>query len=161
MGTALDGNMETVFQKYYGDPQHFFKLLPASWTEGLLEVWDDYALKSELFVLLMDGQIIAGGLVVKGIPEDMQHFLKEAMFWASKGYYYIGYLWVVEEYRNQDLGSKWLRQLKRHYPQKKFWLSIEEEKLADFYLRNDFRLVKELHSAEGHEWILVFEGTDK
>ncbi len=152
--------METVFQKYAGDPNHFFKLLPASWTGQLLEVWEYYTLKSELFVLVSEGKIVAGGLVVKGLPEDMQHFLQEAMFWSSQGYLYIGYLWVVEEYRNHGLGSKWLQALLAYYPKKRFWLAVEEEGLQKFYLANGFRLVKELANGNDVEWILVHDGRE-
>ncbi len=158
MGTSLDTTMSLEFKKHTGKPSDFFSLLPSSWLEGLLEVWKDYRLKSEIFVLVKDSEIVTGGLVVKGIPEDMQHFLQEALFWAGKGYLYIGYLWVVEDHRNKDLGSKWLQELKKWYPEKKFWLSIEEEGLKNFYIKNGFRLVKELQNGDDHEWILVYDG---
>ena len=157
MGTSVAGDMDVEFRKHSGKPSEFFKLLPLSWSKGLLEVWQDYRVKSEIFVLVNDGKIVAGGIVVKGVPEDMQHFLKEAMFYASQGYLYIGYLWVVESHRNQNLGSRWLWELKKLYPQKTFWLSIEEEKLKDFYLRNDFTLEQELKKDGNREWIMVFD----
>tara|TARA_R110002167_G_scaffold232047_1_gene437305 strand:- start:111 stop:572 length:462 start_codon:yes stop_codon:yes gene_type:complete len=153
--------MRLKFTKHQGDPNDFFKLLPSSWSEGLLPLWQDYALKSEIFTLVDHGEIVAGGILVKGIPEDMHLFLQESMQWASKGYRYIGYLWVVETRRNQHLGSKWLQELARYYPKMHFWLTIEEEPLKDFYLRNGFRMVRELQNGEAHEWLLVWDEPNK
>lgn len=152
--------MNLQFQHHTGDPNAFFKLLPLDWQDSLPDLGHKND-QAKIYVLHDQGEIIAGGIVSKGIPPDMRHFEKEAGSWANKGYLYIGHLWVVEHRRNEKLGSLWLNELKKYHPKQHFWLTIEEEPLKDFYLRNHFRLVKELKKGDAHEWLLVWDGHKK
>lgn len=150
--------MKVAFREHLGDALAFISILPNDWAAGLLEIWEEYAPKSTIYVLVQGERIVAGGIVVNGVPDDMYHFLEEARFWADKGYSYIGYLWVVEDQRNKNLGSRWLDELKNRHPKAKFWLSIEDESLKAFYSKNHFRLANTLNNGTELEWVLCYDG---
>ena len=61
---------------------------------------------------------------------------------SNKGYLYVGFIFVIEERRQQNLGSIWLDNLKKMYPNQKFWLTIEDLKLDTFYVKNGFKRIK-------------------
>jgi len=149
--------MELIFKQHIKDPQLFFKLLPKSWQNGIVPYWQSYAEKAEIYTLEENGSIVAGGVIFKGLSEDVKDFKDEAKHWLNLGYFYIGYVWVVKSKRGQNLGSQWIKELINYHPQTNFWLTIEEEKLKNFYLKNGFRLIKKLQKANTTEWVLVYE----
>ncbi len=149
--------MELVFKQLQENPQLFFQLLPKVWQKGIVPYWDTYSGKAEIYTLEEDGTIVAGGVVFKDFSEDLKYFKEEAKYWLGLGYFYLGYIWVVKSKRGQNLGSKWLIELLKHHPNTNFWLTIEEEKLKNFYLKNGFRLIKKLQKGKTTEWLLVYE----
>lgn len=149
--------MELHFQQHKKEAQLFFKLLPKSWQKGIVPYWSSYKEQAEIYTFIEKENIVAGGVIFKDFSEDMKCFEEEARHWLSLGYFYIGYVWVIKSKRGQNLGSKWLKELLNHYPNTNFWLTIEEEKLKNFYLKNGFRLIKKLQKGKTSEWLLVHQ----
>jgi GNAT superfamily N-acetyltransferase len=147
--------MDYTFVELSGNPDDFFQILPVDWKNEITPIWKRYATKTQIFVLKDGDQIVAGGIVAHGMPLDMHHFFQEVMEWVDKGYRYIGYLWVIESRRNRRLGSLWLEALAKHDPKVNYWLTIEEEELKQFYLRNGFRTVKKIEKNGLTEWLMV------
>ncbi|ADV47895.1 GCN5-related N-acetyltransferase [Cellulophaga algicola DSM 14237] len=146
--------MALEFLKHTGNPDDFFKILPVDWQEALQLVWEKGSATSEIFVLKEENKVIAGGILFKDITADMQFFKEEAQLLLASKSYYIGYLWVLEARRGEDLGSLWLKSLKQYYPDNYFWLTIEEEGLIRFYEKNNFKLSFEKECNSEKEWLL-------
>ncbi len=125
-------------------PEHFFRILPTDWQEAIVPFWMDFADHVHIYVLMQDHEIVAGGIVFRKTPPDMEHFRSEAKRWFRNGYRYIGFIWVPENKRNQNFGSAWLQELKKTEPGRGFWLTTEEKGLAGFYLKNNFKKIKTL-----------------
>jgi GNAT superfamily N-acetyltransferase len=139
------------------DQNVFFDLLPGDWKNEISPVWDQYSEKASIYLLEDKGEIRTGGIVFEVCPPDMSYNKKEAEKWLGKGYHYIGFVWVVEAFRNQQYGSKWLSELMVEHPKQKYWLTIEEEGLLSFYAKNKFRCVKTLQNGNNREWLLIYE----
>ena len=118
---------------------------------------DELLHQDQTILLVEDNQVIGGGLVFSKSPPDMWYAIDEANKWFDKGYLYIGFIFVLEEKRHQNLGSVWLNQLKAKFPNQKYWLTIEDLKLDSFYVKNDFKKVKSLFNENQEEWLYVFE----
>jgi GNAT superfamily N-acetyltransferase len=145
-----------TFELCLNDEQ-FFKILPKDWNDYILTFWEDFKSTTECFVLVEDKQVIAGGLVFSRCPPDMFYAINETNTWFEKGYLYLGFIFVLEEKRHQNLGSVWLNHLKAKFPNQKYWLTIEDLKLDSFYVKNDFKKVKSLFNENQEEWLYVFE----
>jgi ribosomal protein S18 acetylase RimI-like enzyme len=139
------------------DHEQFFSLLPEDWRSGISDSWNSFANRASIYLLRDQDQIKAGGIVFSVCPPDMYYDKKEAQKWLDSGYLYIGFLWVPEEFRGHNFGSIWLQSLKEAHPSQKFWLSIEEENLRFFYIKNGFQLVKSLQNGPNKEWLLTYE----
>tara|TARA_R110002051_G_scaffold75579_1_gene137396 strand:- start:934 stop:1392 length:459 start_codon:yes stop_codon:yes gene_type:complete len=149
--------MDIKFQKYTAKAEGFFKILPKEWQQVVRPIWSKEYENADIYVLIANDEIISGGIVFKGLTPDMYSFEKEAVKFVNAGYYYIGYLWVVESRRGENLGSFWLDSLKIYYSKTNFWLAIEDEKLKKFYLKNGFKLIKESNDIENKEWLFLFK----
>lgn len=149
--------MQLDFKKHQKDSELFFKLLPKSWQKGIVPYWESYKGNATIYVLEEAGSIVAGGVLFKDFSEDFKDFEDEAKHWFKSDYFYLGYIWVIKSKRGQNLGSKWLKGLLKMYPNQNFWLTIEEENLKNFYLKNGFRLIKKLQKGTITEWLLVHE----
>jgi len=68
----------------------------------------------------------------------------------------IGFLWIAEAHRGRGLGAMWLQELAAHYPGQKFWLLIDDYRLAPFYERQGFTVVKEIDTGRWPEWVMVW-----
>ncbi|MCH4553731.1 GNAT family N-acetyltransferase [Aestuariibaculum lutulentum] len=134
----------------------FFSILPRDWQESILPLWEDYKSSTECFVLNEANEIVAGGLVFTKCPPDMLYVKHEADFWFEAGYKYLGFIYVSESRRGQNLGSYWLNSLKEMYPETKFWLTIEDLNLHHFYVKNGFLYVKTLHHGEQKEGLYLY-----
>ena len=137
--------------------EQFFKILPNDWNDYILSFWKDFKSSTECYVLIEDKQVIACGLVFSKCPPDMFYAINETNTWFEKGYLYLGFIFVLEEKRHQNLGSVWLNQLKAKFPNQKYWLTIEDLKLDRFYVKNDFKKVKSLFNQDQEEWLYVYE----
>ena len=138
------------------NPQDFFDILPLEWKEEIEDSWPFYESFTNLYTILSENTIIAGGLVFAACPKDMEKHQEVAENWFSKGYLYIGFLFVHESFRNYKLGSTWLKELKNRYPDQNYWLTVEEEGLIYFYQKNGFVLETELVSHDSKEWLLSY-----
>tara|TARA_R110000868_G_scaffold21640_11_gene89839 strand:- start:5013 stop:5483 length:471 start_codon:yes stop_codon:yes gene_type:complete len=149
--------MQIEFKKYNRDPNDFFRILPHDWQETLLPIWTKNGKDADVFVLCEAEQIIAGGIVFRGFTDEMNSFKTAALSFINSECYYIGYLWVIESRRGEDLGSLWLKSVKEYDPKANYWLTIEEEKLKNFYIKNGFKLLKESKNKGNKEWLFLFE----
>jgi GNAT superfamily N-acetyltransferase len=139
------------------DFERFFKILPSDWQEGIVPFWDDFKTTTICYIIAENDEIIAGGLIFSSCPPDMKYAEKEAIYWLKKGYLYLGFIYVVEEKRGQNLGSFWLENLKKTQLNQQYWLTIEDLNLDSFYTKNGFKKVKSLFNEGVEEVIYVFE----
>lgn len=136
----------------------FFEILPTDWQESILPFWDAYKNSTKCYVLLENDKLIAGGLVFSECPPDMLYAQEEANNWFKKGYLYLGFIYVLEEKRGNNLGSLWLSYLKNLFPEQKYWLTIEDLGLHGFYSKNGFTKVKTLTNNGDEEILYCFDG---
>lgn len=136
----------------------FFNILPIDWQETILPFWETYKDTTKCYVLQENDKLIAGGLVFSECPPDMLYAKEEVNNWFKKGYLYLGFIYVLEEKRGQNLGSLWLSNLKSKFPKQKYWLTIEDLGLDGFYTKNGFVKVKSLFNDNQEEIIYCFDG---
>lgn len=135
----------------------FFSILPEEWQTVIGPVWKDWEDNAHIYVLRNTSEIMAGGIVFYAAPPKMTHFeIDKGAPYLALGYYYIGFLYVAPNYRNQSLGSKWLEAIKNKYPKRSFWLTIEEEGLRSFYEKNGFKCVAKSEDPSTPEWMFVY-----
>ena len=141
-------------------PQLFFEILPQDWKDAIVPIWDDCSNEANIYVLRDEGEVIAGGIVFKGIPPHMTDFeIENSEKYIKKGYRYIGFLYVVPHRRNEALGSRWLQALKNRFPKQAFWLTTEEEGLERFYIKNGFECVAASPDRDLPEWLFAWRPT--
>lgn len=147
--------MAPAFKDCTAEPEQFFSILPPDWQEAIRPFWPGYGGSARIYILESPGETLGGGIVFSTVSPDTMFYQEEAQRWFSRGYLYIGFLWVAEQYRGRKLGGGWLEALFLHYPGQRFWLAIEDIQLLHFYERYGFRLVKEVSGEDGVEWILA------
>lgn len=135
----------------------FFKILPLDWQQTIVPFWDDYMSTAKIYIFKENNTIIAGGIVFSTCPPDMKSHSEEAQKWFNNGYFYIGFLYVVESHRNKKLGSQWIDALKKSMPDQSFWLVIEDEGLGTFYEKHQFKMEKIIQSGDTTEWLYAFK----
>lgn len=135
----------------------FFQLLPTDWRNSIVPFWNDYADTSRIYILYHKNKLIAGGITFNTCSPDMLYDESEAKKWFDQNFIYLGFIWVIEEYRNKKIGSMWLRELIKKYPTQKFWLTVDEENLISFYKKNGFELIKTLKNDDDNEWLLTYQ----
>ncbi|MCM4172531.1 GNAT family N-acetyltransferase [Arenibacter sp. TNZ] len=139
------------------DGHEFFKILPGDWQQIILPVWEDLKKNANIFVFKNTLEITAGGIVFKGAPPNMTDFeIEEGQKYIDMGFQYIGFLFVDSKYRNQALGSKWLKALMEEFPNQSYWLTIEEQGLRLFYEKNGFKCVSESKDPNNQEWLFTY-----
>ena len=144
-------------KNYTEQAQSFFKMLPNDWQENIIPFWEELKASTQVYILMDNGALVAGGLLFSKCPPDMLYYKKEADKWFKKGYIYLGFIYVDETKRNQNLGSLWLDKVKGLYPNNGFWLSIEDEKLHKFYTRNQFEKIATVKNQDSlEESIYIF-----
>lgn len=143
------------FEQHKGDPSVFFEMLPEDWQKAIHPIWKIYSANADIYVLLKEDMIIAGGIVFKEYTDDMAYFKKEAISLLNSGALYIGYLYVVETERGKDVGSLWLKSIKNHFRYRKLWLTIEDTGLLKFYIKNDFKIYRQFSEGEFSEILLI------
>ena len=148
--------MNTELKETGKNPDAFFSILPDEWKEDLVPAWSDISQDCSIYTLENENVIIAGGILFSTCPPDLQYFRENAEKWFKSGYLYIGYLWVIPEYRGKSFGSLWIEKLKSVLPKQKFWLVIEDEKLQYFYKQNGFKTAGTI-TIKNQEWILYYE----
>ena len=146
--------VDQQFREVTRNPALFFDILPGDWSESIVPFWLQYENTARVFVIQMGGEVAGGGIIFTTNPPDTA-YVAEARELFNAGYMYIGFLWVSEKHRGKKLGLEWIHQIRRHYPNQKFWLAIDEYWLKTFYERAGFSVIKEVLVPEGKEWILV------
>lgn len=139
------------------DVNAFFNILPEDWKKGILPFWEELKSTTSCYIISENDAIIGGGLVFSSCPPDMKYAENEANFWFEKGYLYLGFIFVLEEKRGQNLGSFWLENLIKIHPNQKYWLTIEDIKLHNFYTKNGFRKIKSILNEDVEEILYTFE----
>lgn len=137
------------------EPEVFFDLLPTDWLDALHANWSDFKPSTYVFGIKKGQQVIGGGLVFSEHSNETDNYPQVSKYYFSAGFLYIGYLWVAEDFRGQNIGDFWLNSVFNMFPQNPFWLSIEDAGLAKFYLRNGFTLEREMIFPGGKDWIYV------
>ena len=150
--------MEPVFQKCKKHNE-FFKILPLDWHDTIISNWESYEQSGVIYVLKDNKKIIAGGIVFSENPPKPTPLELKHTHLFKQGYLYLGFIFVLEEYRQKKLASKWLLEVKNSYKKPKFWLSIEDYSLHSFYQKNGFKIIAEDSKAKDPEWLLVFDNT--
>lgn len=136
----------------------FFRILPQDWQEIISKTWNTVKETSTIYAILEEGSILAGGIVfTEKLPEMSEFEIENGQTFLDQGYGYIGFLWVAENRRNEQLGSKWLSLLKKQDLNRGFWLTIEEVELKKFYQKNGFKTIAESRDQENMEWLCVFD----
>ena len=144
------------FKECTGTPQSFFNILPQDWHENIVPYWIDCQHTARIFILKSDTKVLGGGIVFTSVsPDTHPDYKATAQAWFDEGYLYIGFLWFHEQHRNKQLGSKWLQHVFSIFPNHKFWLTIDEYRLAAFYMRHGFRLVEKIELNDYPEWIMI------
>lgn len=141
------------FQELNNGPQQFFQLLPLDWQNEISPFWPLYKPDSKIYILKSGDHIIGGGIVFSKSPPNFGYFENEAQAWFQKGYLYLGFIWVSEPFRNNNLGSYWLSQLRSKNPSQHYFLLTEEEHLHRFYLKNGFSFYKSIPTQDHQEWL--------
>lgn len=154
--------MEHSFKETTDKPERFFDILPLDWQEGITPFWAAYQHTARIFVLETTSEVVGGGIIFSTVSPDCQPaYRSEAQTWFDLGYLYIGYLWISEQHRDKQLGTKWLKHLYAHMPKQSFWLSIDELRLSSFYIRNGFELLKKVELDYYPEWVMVLANKEK
>jgi len=154
---VVNKNNSVEFRVLETEADVFFRILPEEWQKVIAPVWGDYKDHAFIYVLKNAKEIMAGGIVFKGEPPNMTFFeMEKGEIYVALGYYYIGFLFVDPNYRSQSMGSKWLEEIKNKYPDRSYWLTIEEEGLRSFYEKNGFKCVAESQDPSPAEWMFVY-----
>lgn len=146
-----------TFRELKNNPQQFFAILPQDWQDEIVPFWNDFKTNAKIYILENHTTIIGGGVVFYKSPPDFEYFKREANDWFGKGYLYLGFIWIAEDYRNKNLGSFWLTQLKNQNPQQQYFLLTEEDYLQHFYEKNGFSQIKSLQNQHHTEWLYLTE----
>ncbi|TVZ57567.1 acetyltransferase (GNAT) family protein [Flavobacteriaceae bacterium MAR_2010_105] len=116
----------------------FFNLLPIEWQDTIVPHWNDSKATTQVYVIVEQKVIVAGGLVFSKCPPDMMYYEKQAKKLFKKEYMYLGFIYVTPSQRGRSLGSLWLSKIKELYPKQGLWLAIEDQSLHRFYVKNGF-----------------------
>jgi len=149
--------------KLITQPTDYFSILPLDWHEilkprGLLNITH-----AQIYGLYEGQGLVAGGIVFHELlPGSTAFEVAHSQVLFKEAGAYIGFVWVLPERRGEKLGSQWLKSLFESFPRRSFWLSIEEESLANFYHKLRFTVFK-THSEKGQfqEQILVYHPEGK
>ncbi len=147
--------MRILLEDISKNPSVFISLLPSDWEESLALIGKEQTANSKFYILKIDDEICAGGIIFSETLTEMGAYKNEANYWFSKGYLYIGYVWVPLEKRNKNYGSIWLSELLALDTTKSYWLTIEDHSLRYFYEKSGFVYKKSLLLPNGEEQLFV------
>lgn len=148
--------MNYIFADSTHNPERFFRALPEDWHECIEPFWPDYQDTARIIIAETESEVLGGGIVFSTVsPDTHPDYAQEAQQWHDQGYLYIGFLWFSENLRGKNLGTNWLQHVYNNFPEHKFWLAIDESRLASFYKRNGFELIKQIDVNEYPEWVMA------
>lgn len=149
--------MEIELVELKQSSKSFFQLLPEDWQETIVPYWDNYRDSAKIYTLTSENKILGGGIVFSSVSPDTEVYYFEAQNMLNQGYLYLGFLWVNKDFREKGFGSLWLKELLKKNPGQKYWLSIEDFGLSSFYIKNGFKILKQLDVNGSAEWIMIYE----
>lgn len=138
------------------NPFPFFSLLPKDWTDGLVPNWNLLKNNATVFVLENDTEICAGGIIFSKITPEMDSCKEDALYYFSKNYLYVGYVWVPENKRNRNYGFNWFKELFKADKNKHYWLVTEDKMLRKFYEKIGFVYQKTINFNEEEEELFCY-----
>lgn len=139
------------------DVKPFFDILPDDWAIEIEPIWEAYADHSEVYVLTETSQVVGGGILFSAPAPDVKETQQITQQWFDKGYKYIAYFYIAESRRGEGLGQEWLHKLMKAHPDQPLFLTIEEYSLVQFYEKSHFKVVQEIDTKFGTEWLMVRE----
>lgn len=148
--------MNFEFKRLPKNANLFFDILPTDWQDEIVPFWTGFEESANIYIIEENNCIIGGGIVFSTTPPDVIYFKEESQEWFDNGYLYIGFLWIAEDRRDNNLGSYWLDELKKLDLNQGYWLLIEEERLHRFYQRNGFLLNKTIIHNQHPEWLYSY-----
>ena len=148
--------MNLEFTSLSKNLNQFFTILPQDWQEIIAPKWKKFSNTASVYVFKEDKEIIAGGIVFRKGHPKCTNFEKKYEYLYAENYYYIGFLWVIPQKRNQQLASKWLSKVHAINNKQKYWLTIEEISLQYFYQKNGYKLLAESNELYCNEMILTY-----
>lgn len=141
------------FQELKKEPLEFLQILPQDWQDEIVPFWDACKTDSKIYTIKDGTGIIGGGIVFFKSPPNFEYFKTEADAWFTKGYFYLGFIWIAESHRHKNLGSFWLHQLKSENLKQQYFLLTEEEQLHQFYIKNGFVCDGTVQNGGITEWL--------
>ena len=148
--------MSVKFCRLQKKSARFFNILPQDWQQIIVPKWEAFKASASIYVFKENKAIIAGGIVFKSGHPNNTDFENKYAYLYNENYYYIGFLWVIPEKRNQKLASKWLSNVHYLNTNQKYWLTIEEASLQHFYQKNGYKLLAENNELNYNEMILTY-----
>ena len=148
--------MTIKFRSLEKDPIQFFNILPQDWQQIIVPNWEEFKDSASIYVFKENEAVIAGGIVFKSGHPNSTDFENKYNYLYDEKYYYIGFLCVIPEKRNQQLASKWLSKVHSLNTNQKYWLTIEEASLQNFYQKNGYKLLAESNTSQSKECILTY-----
>lgn len=142
------------FRDTTAEPDRFFQFLPEDWRVEIEPHWPNYAETASIFILETENEILGGGIVFRTVSPDTELYREYAQQQFDKGYWYLAFIWISPDHRGQQLGTEWLRRVHAHYPNQKFWLTIEDYNLVHFYEKSGYTLIQELDLGDWREWVM-------
>jgi hypothetical protein len=70
MGTSINFD-DLKFAGLNNNPDLFFNILPDDWRESIQPVWKNYISTSEIMVVILNKEIIAGGIIFSSVSPDI------------------------------------------------------------------------------------------
>lgn len=147
--------MTLEFRSLEKNTEQFFNILPQDWQDIIVPQWATFKNSASIYVFKENEAIIAGGIVFKNGHPNCTDFENKYNYLYAE-HYYIGFLWVIPEKRNQQLASKWLSKVHALNTCQKFWLTIEDASLQNFYQKNGYKLLAENNELQCQEFILTY-----
>lgn len=144
------------FSELQNNPELFFNILPPDWKSEIFPFWENYENQAKIYIIKQSDEITGGGIVFSIPPPHFDYFKEEAKFWFDKQYHYLGFIFILPEHRNKNLGSFWLQELKLKNPRQNYFLLTEEPHLQRFYEKNDFKCLKTFAVEDHLEWLFIY-----
>ncbi|MBT30055.1 MAG: hypothetical protein CMO01_10385 [Thalassobius sp.] len=149
-----------IFTKLESNSNLFFDILPDEWSNDIVPVWSQYEKSSSIYVVKLKGKIIGGGILFNTPAPDTKHYnalaISKLNTWFDKGYKYIAYFLIQDQYRGMGIGLKWLMEIIALQLNQGLFLTVDEQSLINFYEKVGFKLQEEIRLKDCKEWVLVW-----
>ena len=150
-----------IFTKVTKPSVTFFDFLPEDWKNELFPQWIKLHVNSTVYANFENEKLVNVGIIFNDVLPKLSSaeivakpFFKNAL--------YIGYLFTHPDYRGKGIAKNWFESVKKQYPNKNFWLAIEDPGLLYFYKKLGFKkfLHPKLSTLPTQELILFYDPSD-